>query len=247
MDNMTESHVLASLTVFGKEIPFITDAVLVSWLIMGFLMLATVLCTRKMSLSPKRGQNAAEAVVEFVSGLCKSTIGRHWRPFVPYIGTVLLFLLFSNLAGIFNILPSGEFLAKHLKIEALRHFDIKITPPTKNFNVTLCLALMTMAIVVFCEFRYKGFKGWLRGFYKPLPVNGFVKAMDYVIRPTSLCLRLFGNIIGGFIVIELLYAAFPIGAPALAGVYFDLFDGALQAYVFAFLTMVYIQEAVEAD
>ena len=69
--------------------------------------------------------------------------------------------------------------------------------------------------------------------------------MDYVVRPLSLALRLFGNIFGGYIVVELLYHACALVAPAIAGVYFDLFDGALQAYVFAFLTMVYLQEATE--
>jgi F-type H+-transporting ATPase subunit a len=106
---------------------------------------------------------------------------------------------------------------------------------------------MTMAIVVFSEFRYKGIKGWLRGFYQPLPINGFVKVLDYVTRPTSLCLRLFGNMLGGFIVMHLLYYAFPLAAPAFVGIYFDLFDGLLQAYVFVFLTMIYIQEASETE
>ncbi|MDR1096242.1 MAG: F0F1 ATP synthase subunit A, partial [Spirochaetaceae bacterium] len=84
-------------------------------------------------------------------------------------------------------------------------------------------------------------------FYRPLPINGFVKVLDYFARPVSLCLRLFGNILGGFIVMNLLYYAFPIVAPALVGVYFDLFDGALQAYVFVFLTMIFLQEASETE
>ncbi|MDR2490741.1 MAG: F0F1 ATP synthase subunit A [Spirochaetaceae bacterium] len=247
MKNMTESHVFVSLTIGGKEIPFITDAVVVSWLIVVFLVVTVLVLTRNLKSLPGARQNCVETVVDFLNGICQNTIGHHWKPFVPYTGTVLLFIVFSNMAGIFNIIPSGGFLARFLHIEALKHFEMEITPPTKNFNVTLALSLMTMAIVVFCEFYYKGFTGWLKSFYRPMPINGFVKILDYAIRPTSLCLRLFGNILGGFIVIELLYIAFPIVAPAFAGIYFDLFDGILQAYVFVFLTMVYIQEASEIE
>ncbi|MDR2888217.1 MAG: F0F1 ATP synthase subunit A, partial [Lachnospiraceae bacterium] len=76
-------------------------------------------------------------------------------------------------------------------------------------------------------------------------IFGFVKVLDLVVRPMSLCLRLFGNILGGYIVMTLIYQAFPAIVPAVVGVYFDLFDGGLQAYVFIFLTMLYISEAVE--
>ncbi|MDR0552195.1 MAG: F0F1 ATP synthase subunit A [Spirochaetaceae bacterium] len=247
MENLTESVVFASLNIKGQEVPFITDAVVVSWLIMAFLIIAALILTRKLEKRPGKAQNLAETIVEFISGICKNTIGHHWKGYVPYIGTLLLYIAASNLAGIFNIIPSGNFFADYLHIAALKNFEFPIHPPTKNFNVTLCMALMSMAVVVYSEFRYKGLKGWARSFYRPLPINGFVKILDYVIRPTSLCLRLFGNILGGFIVIELVYAAFPLIIPAAAGIYFDLFDGCLQAYVFVFLTMVYLQEAGETE
>jgi F-type H+-transporting ATPase subunit a len=229
----------------GKEIPFITDTVVVMWLVMAAIMAAVLILTRRLNRLPGKGQNAAEAAVELINGLCKSTIGRHWKPFAPYLGTVLLFLACSNIIAVFNVLPQGAFLAKYLHIEALKGAELELLPPAKNFNVSLCLALMTMSIVVFCEFRYKGVKGWLRSFYKPMPVNGFVKILDYFARPASLCLRLFGNMLGGLIVMSLLYYILPPVAPALAGIYFDLFDGALQAYVFVFLTMIYLQEATD--
>jgi F-type H+-transporting ATPase subunit a len=231
----------------GKEVPFITDTVVVMWLVMAVLMAAVLILTRRLSLMPGKGQNAAEAVVDLINGLCKNTIGRRWKPFAPYLGTVLIFLVCSNIIAVFNVLPSGAFLAKYLHIEALKDVELELLPPAKNFNVTLCLALMTMSIVVFCEFRYKGVKGWLRSFYKPMPVNGFVKILDYFARPASLCLRLFGNMLGGLIVMSLLYYIAPAAAPALVGIYFDIFDGALQAYVFVFLTMIYLQEAAETE
>jgi F-type H+-transporting ATPase subunit a len=235
------------LLINGKEVPFITDTVVVMWIIMAFLMIASFVLTRRLKTTPGKTQNALEALVELIYNLCKSTIGHHWKPFAPYLGTLLLFLVCSNIIAIFNILPTGTFWAQRLHIEALADFELEMAPPTKNFNVTLCLSLMTMVLVVFSEFYYKGFRGWLRTFYRPLPVNGFVKVLDYFARPVSLCLRLFGNILGGLIVMSLLYYAFPIAAPALVGIYFDLFDGMLQAYVFVFLTMIFLQEASETE
>jgi F-type H+-transporting ATPase subunit a len=231
----------------GKEVALITDAVVVMWIVMAFLMIASLVLTRRLKAVPGKAQNVVESVVELIYGLCKNTIGRHWKPFAPYLGTILLFLVCSNTAAIFNILPSGAFWEKYAHITVLKDFAVEIAPPTKNFNVTACLALMTMAVVVFCEFRYKGVKGWLRSFYRPMPINGLIKMLDYVTRPVSLCLRLFGNMLGGFIVMNLIYFALPFAAPAFVGIYFDLFDGALQAYVFFFLTMIFIQEASETE
>jgi F-type H+-transporting ATPase subunit a len=240
-----ESVVFCRISLGGRDVPFITDTVVVMWIVMAVIIAAVLITTRNLKVRPGAGQNAAEAIVEAINGLCKSTIGHHWRPFAAYIGTVLIFLVVSNVIAVFNVIPTGAFFVKYLHINALAGFELEIASPAKNFNVTLALALMSMALVVFCEFRYKGVKGWLKSFYTPLPINGFVKTLDYVTRPTSLCLRLMGNMLGGLIVMSLLYYAFPIAVPAVVGIYFDIFDGALQAYVFVFLTMIYLQEATE--
>lgn len=247
MEHMIETHVYYSIEINGKMVPFITDAVVNMWIVMAVLIAAALVLTRKLTKVPAGGQKIAEATVEFVNNLCKTQIGHHWKPFAPYLGTVLLFLVGSNLNAIFNIIPTGETLAAIFNNPALAEFTFGLHPPTKNFNVTLCLALMSLAVVIWAEFRYRGVKGWVRSFYKPTPISAFIKVLDYVVRPMSLCLRLFGNILGGFIVMSLIYMAAPFFAPAVIGIYFDLFDGVLQAYVFVFLTMLYLAEAVEVE
>jgi F-type H+-transporting ATPase subunit a len=74
-----------------------------------------------------------------------------------------------------------------------------------------------------------------------LPFN----LLEYIIRPVSMCLRLFGNILGGFIIMMLIESVIPIAVPALVSIYFDLLDGLIQALVFTFLTTLFISEAVE--
>lgn len=247
MEHAIQSQEYVSITLFGHRIAFITDAVVVTWIIMAVIMIAVLLLTRKLEMVPTGGQKIAEALVSFVNKLCADNLGHHWRPFAPYMGTVLLYLAFSNVCAIFNLLPSGETMASLTGNNEWLHKALSLHPPTKNFNVTLCLALMSIILVVGAEFRYKGIKGWAQGFYKPTPISGFIKVLDLFTRPLSLCLRLFGNIMGGTIVMALLYSALPIALPIIGAIYFDLFDGLLQAYVFVFLTLIYLSEAVETE
>ena len=123
--------------------------------------------------------------------------------------------------------------------------EYTISPPTKDLNVTLCMALMSIFMVLGASIRFKKLSGWLKSFFQPVPMAVFTKVLDYFTRPVSLSLRLFGNIIGAFIVMKLLYFVLPVFIPAVFSIYFDLFDGILQAYVFVFLTSLYIAEAVE--
>lgn len=248
MESVIETHVYMSLMINGKPIPFITDAVVNMWVVMAIIMVSTLLLTRRLTPVPAGGQKIAETFIDLINNMAKTQIGQHYKAFAPYLGTVLLFIAVSNVLGIFNVIPSGHDLALFFNAPSLEAFEYAVDPPTKNFNVTLCLALMSMAVVIFAEFKYRGLKGWLKSWYSPVPgISAFVKVLDYLVRPMSLCLRLFGNIVGGFIVMTLLYMAAPAFFPAFIGMYFDIFDGALQAYVFVFLTMLYIAEAVAVE
>jgi len=225
-----EPHRMFTMNLFGIEIP-VSDVVVSMWVIMAVMITLAIILTRRLTLVPNKKQNVAEIIVEFINNMVKDAIGaHHWKPFAPYLGTVMLFLVFANTVSIFNIIP-GE------------HF--KLRPPTRNINVTVCLAVMSICLVVFAGIRYKKFGGWLKSFIEPTPVMLPFKILDYFIKPTSLALRLFGNILGAFIVMELVYMAMPAFVPAAFSIYFDLFDGILQAYVFMFLTSIYIAEALE--
>lgn len=245
MSEAIQTHSYMSINIGGREVPFITDAVVMMFVITAILCIAIVLVTRNLQTVPTGAQKAAEIFIDFIENLSKQQIGKNYKGFVPFLSTLLLFILTSNIIAIFNIIPSGDVWSKIFGNPALESFELSIHPPTRNFNVTLCLALVTIVVVIGTEFKYMGVKGWLQSFYKPSPIFIFIKILDYIVRPMSLCLRLFGNILGGYIVMTLLYQAFPFLLPAVIGVYFDLFDGGLQAYVFVFLTMLYLSEAVE--
>jgi F-type H+-transporting ATPase subunit a len=99
--------------------------------------------------------------------------------------------------------------------------------------------------VFFAGLVYKKPLGWLKSLVKPSPIMLPFNLLEYAIKPLSLCLRLFGNILGAYIIMQLIEAVAPVIFPPIAGLYFDLFDGLIQAVVFAFLSTIYIAEAIE--
>jgi len=225
-----ESHTMFTMNLFGLKIP-ISDVIVSMWIIMAVMIIFAIILTRKLTSVPSKKQNVAETIVEFINNMVKDAIGaHHWKPFAPYLGTIMLFLILANTISIFNVIPGEGF---------------KLRPPTRNINVTVCMALMSICVVIYAGIRYKKFSGWLKSFIEPTPVMLPFNILEYFIKPTSLALRLFGNILGAFIVMELIYMALPAIAPAALSIYFDLFDGILQAYVFMFLTSLYIAEALE--
>jgi len=231
--------------MFGYTIP-ISNAVITMWIIMAVLIVLSIVFTRKFKTIPEGKQNVVETIVELINKLTESSLGHHWRLFAPYIGTVLLFLVFANTISIFNIIPSGEQLYHMTHIEALKEFpDFNLLPPTKNASVAMGFAVMSMVAVIVSGIRVKKVKGWLKSFIEPVPILLPFKILDYFIRPLSLCFRQYGNVLGAVIIMELLYCALPAFLPGVVSIYFDIFDGILQAYVFVFLTSLYIAEVVE--
>ena len=117
--------------------------------------------------------------------------------------------------------------------------------PTKDLNVTAALAIMSMCLIEFSGIRKNGFKHWATHFAKPVPFVAPIMVLEIVIRPLSLCMRLFGNVLGAFVIMELLKAVAPVLIPIPFSFYFDIFDGFLQAYVFVFLTALFMNEEQE--
>lgn len=205
----------------------ISNSLLISWIITVVLIAAAFLAARRFETNPGKLQNALELLVETVNNLCEGSIGVHWRPFAAYILALLLYLAACNTIALINFFPF-----------------IKLYPPTKDINVTGALALMSLALILYASFRYKGVKGWLRSLIEPLPVIAPFKILEYVTKPVSLCLRLFGNVLAGFVIMEMVFTVIPYVSEPFS-LYFDIFDGILHAFVFAYLTTLYIGEAVE--
>ena len=100
-------------------------------------------------------------------------------------------------------------------------------------------------LVQISAIRAKGTKGWAKSFAEPVAIVAPLNVMELAIKPLSLCMRLFGNVLGAFVVMKLIEVVVPAVVPIPLSLYFDFFDGFLQAFVFTFLTALYMQEAIE--
>ena len=203
----------------------VADSVVVTWIVMAVLLALSLVLTRNLRVrSPGRVQAALEWAVQFLNSFVKTNIGTHWRPFAPWLGTVALYIGVSNLIGIFGL-----------------------TPPTKDISVTAALAVMSMLLIYGAQFRYNGPLGGLKKFAEPMPLLLPINLMEVVIRPLALCMRLFGNILGAYIIMEMLKFVAPVILPAVFSIYFDLFDGLIQTVVFVFLTTLFTGEGIKDE
>lgn len=235
-------HPLIEFNFFGMSV-FITDTIVLMWFVMLLIATFVIIFTRNLKTIPKGKQNIIEMFIEFMQKFARENIGHLGQNFTGYLGTILLFLVFANAVSIFNILPIGKIM---VLLTGNHNFEeLAIRPPTRDVNLTVTMALISILVVLFAGIRFKGIKGWLHSHIEPVPIILPFKILDYAVRPLSLSMRLFGNILGAFIVMELLYFSLPLVLPAAFSIYFDLFDGMLQAYVFVFLTSLYIAEAIE--
>ena len=219
---------LSCKTIFSFHLPGgyqvnITESIVVTWIIMAVLIAVSFLLTRNMKINNiGKRQAAVELVVTKLTGIVGNMLVEKGKAFVPYLTTVLMYLGISNIVGIFGF-----------------------KSPTKDINVTAALALMSIVIVELAGIYYLGIKKWLHKFVEPIAIVTPFNILDIFTRPLSLCMRLFGNVLGAFVIMELIKIAVPVILPSVFCVYFDLFDGLLQAYVFVFLTSLYISEAIE--
>lgn len=217
--------------LFHIPVPFIEggipvyESTLVTWIIMGVIVIASIILTRNLKVVPTgRRQIALETCIGWIRNFCRDNIGPEADRYVPYLGSVLIYIGASNVIGLFGL-----------------------KPPTKDLSVTIALALMSICLVEGATMRKHGFFGFFRNFAKPTPIMAPMNVLEIGIRPLSLCLRLFGNVVAAFIIMELIKFVIPMVVPTVFSLYFDIFDGLLQAYIFVFLTSLFISEGIEEE
>lgn len=209
----------------------LTDSDISMFTITLVIILLSLILSRKAKIMPSKRQNLIEAFIEFIAGILENAIEGDVYKFVPFIGTIFIYLILANTVDVINVIIP----------------NLEIAPPTKDINLVLSLAMISVSSIIYYGIKYKNFKGWLHGFLEPIPIILPFKILDYFIKPISLTLRLFGNIVAGFLIMLVIYSLIPAGLPGFACLYFDVFDGILQAYIFVFLTSLYIGEAIEKE
>ena len=204
---------------------------IISWLVIFLLILFSFLGTNNLTEVPRSWQNFMEFLVEYIESIAKNQIGKNYSEWVPFVGTLFLFILFSNWLGALVPwklieLPEGELAA-----------------PTNDINTTACLAILTSIAYFFAGLKIKGL-GFFKRYIKPaiffLPLN----IVEDFSKPLSLNFRLFGNVVADELTVAVICSLVPILIP-LPVMMLGLFASCLQALIFATLAAAYIGEVIE--
>jgi F-type H+-transporting ATPase subunit a len=231
---------LFPLSVFGMDIS-ITSAVVIVWLTCFVIFILSFLASRKMTVVPGKLQNVIETVYEFFEQQTREVLGEHTIRWLPFIFSVFCFVLVSNLLG---LIPD-------------------VYPTTSNINVTASLAVFVFVVYQMAGIAEHGLIAYFRS-YVPKGVPFFIAPLLFVIefvghlaRPFSLAIRLFANVTAGhlvaFTILSLIFifkspwlAAFPLLGKVAVSM-FEVFISFVQAYVFAYLSALYIGLAVNEE
>lgn len=218
-------HGVFSYELFGQTVWITTTHVcvlLVMLIIIGFCIAANRAIKHATEV-PGGFQNVVELIVEKLDGMIGGVMGKQAVRFRNYIGTIFIFIFISNISGLLGL-----------------------RPPTADYGVTFALGIITFTLIHFNKFKYQKVSGVLKGLCEPWPIWAPINIISDLAVPVSLSLRLFANILSGTAIMALIYALLNKVAiiwPAALHVYFDLFSGAIQTYVFCMLTMTYITDA----
>lgn len=226
-------HGLFKYSFFGHEVWITTSHVcilIVMLIIIGFAIAANR-AMKKATEVPTGFQNVVELMVEKLDGMVDSPMGKNAPRFYNYIGTVFIFILLSNISGLLGL-----------------------RPPTADYGVTLPLGILTFVLIHFNQFKHQKLKDIWVDMCSPLPpwlpIWFPINLISEIAVPVSLSLRLFANVLSGTVMMALVYGLlgwFATIWPAALHVYFDLFSGAIQTYVFCMLTMTYINNAIGSE
>ena len=199
----------------------LTAPVLVTWGIMAALAGGSWVLTRRLALRPSRVQTVLEFVVDGIAGQIRDTMRLAPRSYLPLIGTLFLFILTANWS---SLVPGIE-------------------PPTAHIETDAALALIVFVAIVWFGIRARGIVGWLSSFAEPNLLMMPLNLIESITRTFSLVVRLFGNVMSGVfvigVVLSLVGLLVPVPLMAL-----ELLTGAVQAYIFSVLAMVFIGGAV---
>lgn len=222
-------HHLLAYKFMGQTV-YITTSHVCMFIIIITIMIFALIARKKIMHAkevPTGLQNVVEFAVETLQGFVDSSMGQHGKKYMNYVGTLFLFILLSNISGLFGL-----------------------RPPTADYGTTFSLALITFVMIQYNNIKYNKL-GAFTGLFQPIWFLFPINLIGEIATPVSMSLRLFGNVMAGTVMMALYYGLLPIfakiGIPAALHVYFDLFSGAIQAYVFAMLTMVFITQKIEGD
>ncbi len=228
--NVTGAKIIWSFEVCGVTIN-ITETIVLGWFVIAVITAFVLWITHDMKKVPSKKQAIAELIVTTVNNLVDENMGKEHRGYCPYIATLFSYSILGSLISM-----------------------IGLRSVTADFNTTITWALITFVFITYAKIKTNGLGGYIKGYFSPIFLMSPLNVISEIATPVSMAFRHFGNIAGGMVITSLIYFAltglsnalglsipiFTIGVPAVLSVYFDLFSGFMQAYIFISLSMAFI-------
>ena len=234
--------------IYQNDWFLLSEAVVNTWIVMAFITVLCLILTHNLKVRPtSKRQIIAEFIVQKVNGLVHENMGDKFSNFGPLVAAVLSISVFCSLSSLLGMFA-----------------------PTGDLSTMMGWALVVFVLITYYKIKTKGLWGYIKGYFEPLPPLMPINVISEVMTPMSMAFRHYGNVAAGSIISLLLYAAlavlskavlglipgavgaalsqipiFQVGLPALFSVYFDLFSGCIQAFIFCMLMMVNISVAAE--
>lgn len=209
---------------------YLNETLLATWVVMAILIIFAIIVRIKLSSFkqvPKGFQNVVEILVETMDNFTVSTMGPDYREFGGFFFGIFAFIICANYSGLLGL-----------------------RPPTADVATTAALSVTIFIVTHLTGIRKQKLK-YLKSFIEPIPIFLPINLIGEVSNLMSLCFRLFGNILGGVIIMGLVYDMLPtllsFVLPAALHAYFDIFAGALQAFIFTVLSMTFITQKGSPD
>ena len=207
------------LQLGGYQFTLNSETLIMSWLVMGLLILFAIVATRKISILPRSCQTLAELMIKTFEGLVDDALDEGNRHYFPLIITLFMFLWISNMLGVIPYLSE----------------------PTKDLNTPLAYGILGFVISHYAGIKTKGLKAYASEYVQPMFFMAPLNVIGELSKVVSISFRLFGNIMGGSIIIMVVsHLVYNLVLPPLLNVFFGIFVGTIQAFVFTMLTLVYI-------
>ena len=219
----TGTHMVEQL--FGMQVNM--DTIYYTWLAALIVIIMTFAATRGRALVPSGWQNAMEMVVEALCNQFRDNLGPKYRQVAPILLTLFLFIFVSNQIG---LLPTNHLIAS----------------PTNDVNTTLGLAIFVSLAIHVLYIKNQGFGHWIKHFFQPFVPFVLVNLIEEISKPVTLAMRLFGNILAGEILLEILYNLVAPVVPII-WIAFSLFVGLIQAYIFTTLSSAYLNGSLTGE
>lgn len=227
-------HWLYTIHILGHGVSFNMDTILTMWFSMLLLIVLAFITTRKLEMVPNKLQLAGEGIVKYFNDIAKSSMGNdEAQKHIAVILTLFMFILTANLVG-------------QLPLKLIHLANGELASPNNDINMTAAMAIVVSIYYIFYGVKRNGFRFFFKGFSIDGIIITLVDTLELFVRPFSLALRLFANILAGELLVATFISLCAVVLP-LPFMLFELFVALIQALVFTLLSTTYISMAVQEE